>query len=478
MLVIIENLGIIEHAELDLSKELILLCGQNNTGKSFLAYGIYHFLTLNNDYSLLNLTAFPSVLVSHFEEKIKSIASDNTITINLTKFLAHFSIQEIFNTLIAKRYLATLDDFFAFPDTHSFSNTKIFLNFADEEVKKRILATTCKKSFYHFHGQKLTKSSVSVSKYKQSMNLFFKFEVAINQLAVSELENLKRILLRKTLSILFDILFNFNAYIAPAERSAINIFSKELSLSKNKVLAQLLRSSQPQAQEIRHLLQDHLKHYSQPIRDNLEIASNLVSLRKVTSEFSYLADELEQSILKGKIHISSEGEVNYFPDNAPGQNLGVHLTASLVKSLANLVFYFRHLAKAGDHIIIDEPELNLHPDNQTLIARFIGRLVNEGFKIITSTHSNYIVREINNLIMLGQAQDDDKTAGLLKKYGYTLNQLIKPRCVGGYLFKNDTRIPQPIAVTEMGLGIETIDQVITELNESSQEIYSSLFDVE
>jgi ABC-type multidrug transport system ATPase subunit len=186
-----------------------------------------------------------------------------------------------------------------------------------------------------------------------------------------------------------------------------------------------------------------------------------------------LADELEQNILKGKIRISKTGEVNYIPDHAPEQNLGVHLTASLVKSLSNLVFYFRHLAKAGDYIIIDEPELNLHPDNQTLIARFLGRLINEGFKIITSTHSNYIIREINNLIML--TQPSEKTADLIKKYGYMTNQLINPTQIAGYLFKNNHSCPQSIEITEMGLGIETIDQVVTELNKSSQEIYLSLF---
>ena len=30
-----ENLGIIKQAEVDLDKDLILLCGHNNTGKSY-----------------------------------------------------------------------------------------------------------------------------------------------------------------------------------------------------------------------------------------------------------------------------------------------------------------------------------------------------------------------------------------------------------------------------------------------------------
>ncbi|MCB1194076.1 MAG: AAA family ATPase [Leptospiraceae bacterium] len=40
----IRNLGIIGKAEIDLSKDLILLCGQNNTGKTFITYAIYGLL--------------------------------------------------------------------------------------------------------------------------------------------------------------------------------------------------------------------------------------------------------------------------------------------------------------------------------------------------------------------------------------------------------------------------------------------------
>ena len=52
--------------------------------------------------------------------------------------------------------------------------------------------------------------------------------------------------------------------------------------------------------------------------------------------------------------------------------------------------------------MIDEPELNIHPENQRHIARLLARLVNAGLRIVISTHSDYIVREFNSLLMLGQ----------------------------------------------------------------------------
>jgi ABC-type cobalamin/Fe3+-siderophores transport system ATPase subunit len=274
-------------------------------------------------------------------------------------------------------------------------------------------------------------------------------------------------------------LYNFltlkghRVYIAPAERTAINIFSKELALNKNKLFSGLLNSSR-NTNEMLDSLRNQVDRYPKPIKDNLELAEDLVHLSKNRSQFCGLADELEQQILKGKILISPEGEIKYIPNNAPEQSLELALTASLVKSLVNIVFYFRHLAQAGDFIIIDEPELNLHPDNQILIARFLGRLVNKGFKVIASTHSDYIIREINTLIML--TSSNEKSAELMKKYGYSKNQLLKPEQIGALLFKENCKSPEKIEVTETGLEIETIDNVIKALNQSSQEVYLSLFD--
>jgi hypothetical protein len=263
------------------------------------------------------------------------------------------------------------------------------------------------------------------------------------------------------------------AYIAPAERTAINIFSKELALNKNKLLSGLLKSGE-NANKMLDSLRNQVDRYPQPIRDNLEIAEDLLFLSRNNSEFGFLADELEQDILKGKIIISPEGEIKYIPNNAPEQSLELSLTASLVKSLANIVFYLRHLAQAGDYMIIDEPELNLHPDNQILMARFLGRLVNEGISVIASTHSDYIVMEISNLIML--ASPAEKTADLIKQYGYAENQLLKPEQVGALLFTEYGEIPNKITVTETGLEIETMNKVVDNLNKSSEGIYFALFD--
>jgi predicted ATPase len=138
----------------------------------------------------------------------------------------------------------------------------------------------------------------------------------------------------------------------------------------------------------------------------------------------------------------------------------------------------RHLAQANDCIIIDEPELNLHPDNQILVARFLGRLVNEGFKVIVSTHSDYIIKEINNLVMLSKI--NEATTALLNKYGYSSKQTIRPEQIEALLFRLPPNgggiVPEKIQVTATGLGISTIDEVIDKLENRAEDIYYQLFE--
>ncbi|RKZ52818.1 MAG: hypothetical protein DRR16_31930 [Candidatus Parabeggiatoa sp. nov. 3] len=454
----IKNLGILEQAEIDFRYDLILLCGHNNTGKSYLAYGIYHFLTMNKERA--NLRDLGNLFNKIAVQIETNLVRKNPIVINLVDiFKTYLSPhkKEIFEHVV-KHYVQGLADFFAAHDQALFSTTQAQIEMSDQEIENKIRLNA-----FSLESAEQNRF-VSISKLENSPYLNLTFEKY-------QTERLTESLLEDILASLFHSLFHFRTYIAPAERSAINIFSRELSLIRNKLFTQLFKSN---ADNMLDLLNSRVNRYPKPIGDNIEMAEDLVYLSRQKSEFGDLANELEEQILKGKIQISAAGEVNYIPNQAPTQNLAVHLTGSMVKSLSSLVFYLRHLAKKGDYLIIDEPELNLHPNNQILIARFLGRLVNEGFKVIASTHSDYIVMEMNNLIML--TKPDKQVRGLMKKYGYAENQLLKPEQVGAYVFQENGQDSQNIKVSETGLEIETIDEVVKIVNESSRDIYFTLFD--
>ena len=58
------------------------------------------------------------------------------------------------------------------------------------------------------------------------------------------------------------------------------------------------------------------------------------------------------------------------------------------------------VCKKDTTIVMRYPEAYNHPKQQIQIARDIGVKINNGERIILITHSDYILKEINNLIML------------------------------------------------------------------------------
>ena len=91
----------------------------------------------------------------------------------------------------------------------------------------------------------------------------------------------------------------------------------------------------------------------------------------------------------------------------------LYLASSAVKSTFLLDLYINCLAEKNGLLIIDEPELNLHPDNQRKMASLLARLVNAGVKVLITTHSDYIIRELNNRIML--SNDVENKEEIMKK---------------------------------------------------------------
>lgn len=466
----LKNIGAIDHAEIDLSQNLILLCGPNNTGKTYVANTIYATYKYSKD------RTFDFDADAEIAKKIKSSIFEGKTELVIEKNLVSRVIKEKIDKI--SDYLPNIFDTTA----DFFPESKIKITISDEEIEEKIdkLRVQARVNFGTV--------SIDIKKNINTKNfqLNFSKETAVNN--INEFKIHKRLSTQKisanslnedyipnrlsasVLTYLFRPFFN-NTYITTAERTAINIFSKELSSRKSEALDNLIDYTNND-DESRNNPLDFTRRYPLPIRDSLKIAEDLSNLQKTISDYSFLADEIENDILKGKIEISTTGDLLFNPGKNNVKALNIHQSGSVVKSLSNLVFYFRHLAELNDFIIIDEPELNLHPDNQIIIARLMARIVNNGFKVLISTHSDYIITEINNLIRLNSGGDSSKS--LMDKYGYNQSDLINKDMVGVYLFKDNKAAT--IAVDEFGFEISTIQKENSRLAEISESIYFDLFD--
>lgn len=84
---------------------------------------------------------------------------------------------------------------------------------------------------------------------------------------------------------------------------------------------------------------------------------------------------------------------------------------------------------------------------------------------MVNTHSDYIIREFNNLIML------KKTENNLEKYNLTKDVLLDYKNIGAYLFHYNQRKTTNIKIDKNGFEVETIDAVTNDLNIRTQELY-------
>ena len=126
---------------------------------------------------------------------------------------------------------------------------------------------------------------------------------------------------------------------------------------------------------------------------------------KSNDGMNHIADTLESDVLDGQIIIkpSPTGypEFLYRPREME-EDIRLTRSSSMVSELAPLVLFIRGLVRPGDMLIIEEPEAHLHPAAQTGMAKTIARLVRAGVRVLVTTHSDWMLQEIGNLVREGE----------------------------------------------------------------------------
>ncbi len=264
-----------------------------------------------------------------------------------------------------------------------------------------------------------------------------------------------------------------NIFLMPAERSGLHLFFRELT---NRRMA-LMHHISKEKINVKELLRDVMRSpYAQPIADYIDWLNEMPeTMRKNSNDFHKYAEMLKKHLVRGAYSVDKNtGDIAFKPLKARRngrrtQAMDLHIASSTVKSLFGLWFYLEYQAKEGDVLMIEEPELNLHPGAQLEIARLLVRLVNAGLRVVINTHSDYIVREMNSMMMLHQPGSE----GVRKTYGYDEEEVLDPGKVGAYLF--DEQIIEPLGIfTEGGIYATTFDKVISEQGRSNNDIYYAM----
>ena len=101
----------------------------------------------------------------------------------------------------------------------------------------------------------------------------------------------------------------------------------------------------------------------------------------------------------------------------------------MVSELAPVVLFLRHIIQPNSVLIIDEPESHLHPEMQVEFTRVLAGAVKAGLRVILTTHSEWVVETVGNLVELWGVPEGRRESLPGGEYA------LPPEAVGVWLFQ-------------------------------------------
>lgn len=452
MEITLQNLGALEYANFSLG-DLTIICGKNNTGKTYATYALFGFLSYWK-----NQFEYP---IS--DDKIKELLVSGKAEIDLQDCITE--LQQVIKST-CEEYTKLLPNIFASEEkkfeTSSFEMCLDFSSININEEYNRVLSTGNKKEV------------LSISKEEGNSKLIVSFLITEDKAKFPQ-----QIITKFVGEALKDILFPEvlpNPFIVSAERTGAAIFRKELNFARNRLLEEI--SSSNKNINPLQLIFNVTNDYALPVKMNVEFTRNLEQTFKSQSFIVKEYPEIIESFVDiiGGDYLVTKNDELYFSPTKKKIKLTMDESSSGVRSALDLGFYLKHVAKKGDLLIIDEPELNLHPENQRKIARLFAQLVNIGIKVFITTHSDYIIRELNTLIMLNS--DKPHIKKIQEEENYSSSELLDFSKVKVYITENakvptklrkvNTLIEAPI--DENGIEVRSFDDTIEKINQIQEAI--------
>ena len=268
-------------------------------------------------------------------------------------------------------------------------------------------------------------------------------------------------------------------FVLTSERFGISLFYRELDFTKNSLVdfLQKMNEQTKRNDSDPFLVIDRMtSRYALPVKDNIDYTRSIPDLRGAKSELSEhkLATELRRLT---NAYFKSSGDSISLTSTARGSgrfSIPLHLASSSARGLSDLYFFLQHVAGPNHLLIIDEPESHLDTNNQILMARLLVRCVHAGLKVLITTHSDYLVKEFNNLIML--SRDFDAKEDLLKKLKYDPEDALDPGRIRAYVAENGTLTA--CSVDKYGMDMPNFDSTIDDINRVTNEISSRIFETD
>lgn len=145
--------------------------------------------------------------------------------------------------------------------------------------------------------------------------------------------------------------------------------------------------------------------------------------------------KLFRTILEGEVN-KEETTYIYTTNDA---SMPVSAAAASIREIAPLQILAKKQDVSRCAILVEEPEAHLHPLKQRMMADIIGALSHNGAIMQITTHSDYFLRRLNELIMFAKAKkttdDPDKLRTLSEQVNIVEDMSIDESIIGAYLLR-------------------------------------------
>lgn len=170
----------------------------------------------------------------------------------------------------------------------------------------------------------------------------------------------------------------------------------------------------------------------------LEFLNDMTGLNRIKPRpdtASEIVLKLFRTILEGEVN-KEETTYIYTTNDA---SMPVSAAAASIREIAPLQILAKKQDVSRCAILVEEPEAHLHPLKQRMMADIIGALSHNGAIMQITTHSDYFLRRLNELIMFAKAKkttdDPDKLKTLSEKVNIVEDMSIDASIIGAYLLR-------------------------------------------
>lgn len=174
---------------------------------------------------------------------------------------------------------------------------------------------------------------------------------------------------------------------------------------------------------------------------------------------------LMQKIIGGQLKTDKNRQ--YFV-MADGTRISLNAAASSIKEISPFLFYLKNKFNNFCSVCFEEPEAHLHPSMQIAVADLVAAYKNKGAFFQITTHSDYFLARINQLIKLDELESQKEE--LAKEIDVpVISALDKNEVAAYYFYRNgEGKVEvKALEVTAHGIPFATFYDVVNEQQEQN-----------